>query len=117
MTPQRERFATIKERVKADVDGGGLMPRYEAMDKLLYIALKYQYLAYMRNAALPEEVLLDQKALADAFDRVDENREWYLLEAKRRNRISSELVELEKCGCEHCRRLIRLFDGREQKGM
>ena len=41
----------------------------------------------------------------------------YVETAKLRNRIASELVELEKCGCEHCRRLIRIFDGRsERKG-
>ena len=38
----------------------------------------------------------------------------YVETAKLRNRIASELVELEKCGCEHCRRLIRIFDGRSR---
>lgn len=104
----------IEQMAKAAVDQGeDKPPKLYGLDRMLYVGLAYLYRAYIRRAALPGQVAQDKRMLLDGYAVAAQSRDIYLEEAKRRNRIGSQLVELEKCGCEHCKRLIRLFDGRE----
>lgn len=107
-------FIMIEEKAKSEVDEGiEDMRHMTAYEKLLYMAIKYQYIAYIRSAALPKQIAEDKRNLAVAYEDVRMDQERYLTAARHRTRIGSELVKLERCGCKYCQTMIRLFDNRE----
>ena len=113
-----DKVREISQQVKRHVDScDSDIPNMPLSDMVLFIGLKYIYVAMKSQMTTPEEASLAKKKLVVAYQAAEYDRELYQQETRKRNRIASELVELEKCGCEHCRRLIRIFDGRsERKG-
>lgn len=110
-----DRVREISQQVKRHVDRcESDMPDMPLGDTVLFIGLQYLYVALKSQMTTPEEASLAKKKLVVAYQAAEYDRELYQQETRKRNRIASELVELEKCGCEHCRRLIRIFDGRSR---
>lgn len=109
-----ERAQEIERQAKEYVDKNLLgVPKGCIGEMVLFIGMKYLYIAFKNKLDTTDQIRTEKRKLITAFQAAMQDREWYLAEAKKRNRVSSELVELEKCNCEHCRRVIRLFDGRE----
>lgn len=113
-----DKVREISQQVKRHVDScDSDIPNMPLSDMVLFIGLKYIYVALKSQMTTPEEASLAKKKLVVAYQAAEYDRELYQQETRKRNRIASELVELERCGCENCRRLIRIFDGRsERKG-
>ena len=85
-----QRIREIEKSVlRCAKEGAGAMPQMTLNDTVLFIGLKYLYIASQHHLVCREEM------------------------ARRRNAISSQMVRLEKCGCAACREMIKLIDGRK----
>ena len=116
MTEQEtmNRASDIERKAVNDVKRGRSdPPKHPVCDTVLYIGMRYLYIAYANDLSTQEEVAREKKSLLAAYRTAAYDQELYMQMAKRRNRVGSELLMLEKCGCEHCKRLIRIFDGRD----
>ena len=87
-------------------------PKNPLCDAVLYIGLRYLYIAYTSSMATKEEIAKEKRTLLTAYRDAVYDQELYTQMAKRRNTVASELIDLNKCECEYCKRLIRIFDGR-----
>lgn len=82
-------------------------------EQSLYYTMRGIYRAYAAK-----ELSLDQAkaAKADAireFDSISLGESVYIEHARRMSEISRVLLDAEKHGCEHCKLVARLFDGRQ----
>lgn len=112
-TKAEQRAHELQKIVKEYVDTGTRgVPDGPMCDMVLFIGLRYLYVSLKNHSITREEAKLQKKKLLTTYMAAAYDQEFYLEQAKHRNRIGSQLVELEKCGCEHCKRLIRLIDGR-----
>ncbi len=109
---QAEMDTQIKEIEKQMVEyvKGG---RGGVCDVALFIGMKYLYIAFKNGMATKEEISTEKKRLIASYKIALVDDELYKAHARLRNRISAQLCELERCGCEHCKKLIRIFDGRD----
>jgi hypothetical protein len=109
------RIKSVERLVMEHVKTGSVgVPDAPFCDMVLFIGLKYLFIAYKNGLATKEEISIEKKKLLACYKIALIDEDLYLSQTKLRNRISSELVELEKCGCEHCKKLIRIFDGRDK---
>lgn len=60
-----------------------------------------------------DELYHEQKRLEAELMKYYQHRELFGLHISIRNRYSHVLTEAEKSGCEVCRKLVRIFDGRD----
>lgn len=60
-----------------------------------------------------DELYYEQKRLEAELLKYYQHRELFDLHTAIRNRYSPVLTEAEKSGCEVCRKLIRIFEGRK----
>lgn len=60
-----------------------------------------------------DELFHEQKRLESELLRYYQHRELFDLHTAIRNRYSHVMTEAEKCGCHICRKLVRIFEGRE----
>ena len=93
----------------ADIDSELCNP-----DMWLYLALRELYRQHRVGLIDRDQAKKKKAALLARHELERFYHDSYLDVVKMRNRIESQLVELEKCGCEHCKRLIRIFDGRDR---
>ncbi len=107
--------ANIERKAVNDVKSGySDPPKHPMCDAVLYIGMRYLYIAYVNDLTTKEEVAREKKSLLTAYRNAAYDQELYRQMAEQRNYMASELLNLEKCGCEHCKKLIRLFDGRDR---
>lgn len=99
----------VVESAKIGIQG---IPELPLTDTILYIGMKYLYIALRNGLATREELSDEKKRLIASYKIAAHDQELYDVMAKRRNKLASKLSELERCGCEHCQELVRLFDGR-----
>ena len=115
----KTRVLDIQRKAIAYVDGietaAASIPSYPLCDIVLFIGMKYLYIASKHNMAPREEIALEKKRLIASYAIAAGEYEREMYYAKLRNRISSQLVELERCGCEYCKKAVRIFDGRNTK--
>lgn len=60
-----------------------------------------------------DELYHEQKRLESELLRYYQHRELFDLHVAIRNRYSHVMTEAEKSGCDVCRKLVRIFEGRE----
>ena len=112
-TKAEQRAHELQKIVKEYVDTGTRgVPDGPMCDMVLFIGLRYLYVSLNNHSITREEAKLEKKKLLTTYMAAANDQEFYLEQAQHRNRIASELVKLEQCGCEHCKRMIRLIDGR-----
>lgn len=116
---QAEMDTQIKEIEKQMVEyvksGLGGLPDLPFCDMVLFIGMKYLYIAFKNGMATKEEISTEKKRLIASYKIALVDDDLYKAHTRLRNRISAQLCELEKCGCENCRKLIRIFDGRDRR--
>lgn len=86
---------------------------YGLSAKMLYYTLRGIYKAYSSKEMTVEEA---KKAKGDAlrdYDSMAFSEEIYHEHARRISEILKVLDRSEKCGCEYCKEVARLFDGRQ----
>lgn len=93
----RQQGTGNSQQVKRHVDScDSDIPDMPLSDMVLFIGLKYIYVALKSQMTTPEEASLAKKKLVVAYQAAEYDRELYQQETRKRNRIASELVELEK---------------------
>lgn len=102
-----------KSVLRCAKEGAGAMPQMSLNDTVLFIGLKYLYIASRHHLVCHEELTTEKKRLIASYKIAALDDEAYMEMARRRNAISSQLVRLEKCGCDACKEMIKLIDGRE----
>ena len=83
-------------------------------DMWLFLALRELYKQFRGGIVSKEQARQEKSELLSKHELARFFYDSYKETVDMRNRISSKLVELEKCGCEHCKELIRIFDGRQK---
>ena len=82
-------------------------------EQLLYTTARNIYKSYQDGLISLEQAKREkQKSISD-FNRLSMRYEVYDDHARRRVKISQLLTEADKYGCEICKRVSRVFDGRE----
>ena len=109
-----QRIREIEKSVlRCAKEGAGAMPQMTLNDTVLFIGLKYLYIASQHHLVCREELTAEKKRLIASYKIAALDDEAYMEMARRRNAISSQMVRLEKCGCAACRDMIKLIDGRK----
>lgn len=90
------------------------VPDGSICEMVLFIGMKYLYIAMKENLASKDEVSLEKKKLLVAYQSAAFEQDLHLSETRRANQISLQLAKLRECKCEHCEKLLRIFDGRDR---
>ena len=77
------------------------------------LALVYAVKLFRIGGLTADELVHCQRDLQTQLERHYQHRELFDQAAAIRNRCSEVLTEAEKHGCPICRKLVRIFDGRE----
>ena len=99
---------------KAAFSGIDILPKLSgSIDKLYYIATRTLYECHRAGVIDIETAALRKKQIEDLCGRFDIDLEIY-----RRHRAIEEAFggyrrDLEICGCESCKKMLRLIDGRQ----
>lgn len=84
-------------------------------DQLLFLSLRSLYAQWRSKIIDQEKAKSEKRRLLAEHELARFYYESYKATVELRNRVSSELVEIEKNGCDQCKRIVRLFDGREKQ--
>ena len=105
-----ERIKELTERAKAeneytlDCDMG---------ESAYLFTLVIMIKAYKSGNMSKKELIEKKKILVDKLSDHYQHREIYDMHIDIRNRYSNVLTEAEKHGCTICKKMVRIFDGRE----
>lgn len=98
--------AKAKDPKKNDLDLG----------EIFYIEILKAYIANFRVGNITAEKLSErQKAIETALLQYYQQREMFDYHIRINNRCSHIMTEAEKSGCPICKKLVRVFDGRDQE--
>ena len=105
---------TLNQIDEAAYSGIDILPRLmDDIDKIYYLAMVSMYEAYRAGAIGKDEAAARKKQLRALHGRFDIDRKIYRQHQQIEAAFGGYRRELETCGCEHCKKLIRLIDGRE----
>lgn len=82
-------------------------------EQLLYTTARNIYKSYADGIISLEQAKQEKQQSIRNFDNLSRKYEIYDDHARRRVKISQLLTEADKNGCDICRRVSRVFDGRE----
>jgi hypothetical protein len=95
--------------------GNELPDDLSSPDQLLYLSFRELYKQFRSGTITKEQAKVEKGKLLSAHELAAFYYSSYLETVQMRNRIGSQLVELEKCGCPACVKAVRLFDGRDKE--
>lgn len=105
---------TTDEIERAAFAGNDILPKLmDDIDKMYYVAVRTLYECHRAGAIDKTEAIEHKKQLRNIHDRFDLDREIYRRHRAIEDAFGGYRKELETCGCEHCKKLLRLIDGRE----
>lgn len=84
-------------------------------EQWLYLSLRILYREYRSGAIEKKQARQEKRKLIDEYELMMLHHRAYQQATERANRYSPLLVEAEKSGCDVCRKIVRIFDGRETK--
>ena len=111
MKDYSERIKELTERAKAeneytlDCDMG---------ESAYLFTLITMIKAFKSGGMSKQELIEKKKILVDKLTDHYQHREIYDMHIDIRNRYSNVLTEAEKHGCPICKKIVRIFDGREK---
>ena len=82
-------------------------------EQLFYLAMVNLYQAYYSHQYDREQARTAKQALKATYENNAFAEKLLLHHAQLRNRYSPVLTDAEKNGCPICKRLVKIFDGRE----
>lgn len=92
------------------------MPDNLAMpEQWLYMSLRMLYREYRSGAIEKEQARQEKRKLIDEYELMMLHHRAYTQASERANRYSHILTDAEKSGCEICKKIVKIFDGRETK--
>lgn len=84
-------------------------------EQWLYLSLRALYREFRAGTITCEQAAQEKAKLLDEYELAKLHYSAYVQATERANRYSPLLVEAEKSGCDVCRKIVRIFDGRETK--
>lgn len=91
-----------------------IMPKLmDDIDKIYYLAMKSMYEAYKAGGITKDEAAVRKDKLRALHGRFDIDRKIYRQHQAIEAAFGGYRKNLETCDCEHCRKMLRLIDGRE----
>lgn len=80
---------------------------------LLYKSMRLTYAAFREGEITKEQGAQERKQAVKQFDKYQLYEKAYRNNAKRGKAIGELLCEVNKHGCELCKRIAKIYDGRE----
>ena len=111
-TYHSDRLKTLTEKAKRF--DSKYDERYELGEKAYLICLSEYIKAYRRKEITAEQLKDIQKELESQLEKYYIEQELYDYHISINNHCSEILAEAEKDGCPICKKLVRVFDGREK---
>lgn len=111
-TYHSDRLKTLTEKAKRF--DGKYDERYELGEKAYLICLSENIKAFRRKEITAEQLKDIQKELELQLEKYYIEQELYDYHISINNHCSEILTEAEKGGCPICKKLVRVFDGREK---
>lgn len=78
-----------------------------------YVGIQSMYEMYRAGLIDKDAAMQKKKKLRNYYDRFSLDREIYRRHRAIEDALGGYRKELETCGCEHCKKMLKLIDGRE----
>ena len=99
---------------EAAYSGIDIMPRLiDDIDKIYYLAMVSMYEAYRAGAIGKDEAAARKDQLRALHGRFDINRKIYRQHQQIERNFAGHRKRLESCGCQNCKDMLMLIDGRK----
>ena len=101
----------IDEAAYSNID---ILPRLiDDIDKIYYLAMVSMYEAYRAGAIGKDEAAARKDQLRAMHDRFDIDRKIYRRHQQIERNFAGHRKRLESCGCQNCKDMLMLIDGRK----
>jgi len=81
-------------------------------EQWLYLSLRILYREYQSGVLTKEQAALEKRRLIEQYELMQLHHSAYQQATERSKQYSLLLVEAEKTGCDVCKKIVRIFDGR-----
>lgn len=99
---------------EAAYSGVDIMPKLmDDIDRIYYIAMLSMYESYRAGAIGKDEAAARKDQLRALHDRFDIDRKIYRQHQQIERNFAGHRKRLESCGCQNCKDMLMLIDGRE----
>ena len=99
---------------EAAYSGVDILPRLiDDIDKIYYLAMASMYEAYRAGAIGKDEAAARKDQLRALHDRFDIDRKIYRQHQQIERNFAGHRKRLESCGCQNCKDMLMLIDGRK----
>ena len=101
----------IDEAAYSNID---ILPRLiDDIDKIYYLAMRSMYESYRAGAIGKDEAAARKDQLRALHDRFDIDRKIYRQHQQIERNFAGHRKRLESCGCQNCKDMLMLIDGRK----
>ena len=108
-----ERLSISAKDIEKLAMKGDLLPDgYTQPQALLYLSFRALYREYRNRVITREQAKIEKARLLKAFEQAQFMWSVFWDSAQIRNRVSTELTKINLNGCEHCRKVVEIFEGR-----
>lgn len=105
---------TLNQIDEAAYSGIDIMPRLmDDIDRIYYIAMLSMYESYRAGAIGKDEAAARKDQLRALHDRFDIDRKIYRQHQQIERNFAGHRKRLESCGCQNCKDMLMLIDGRK----
>ena len=105
---------TLNQIDEAAYSGIDIMPRLiDDIDKIYYLAMVSMYEAYRAGAIGKDEAAARKDQLRALHGRFDIDRKIYRQHQQIERNFAGHRKRLESCGCQNCKDMLMLIDGRK----
>ena len=105
---------TLNQIDEAAYSGIDIIPRLmDDIDKIYYLAMKSMYEAYKAGVLQQDEAAERKNTLRALHGRFDIDRKIYRQHQQIERNFAGYRKRLESCGCQNCKDMLMLIDGRK----
>lgn len=103
---------TAKDIERLAMRGEQLPEGYTQPQMLLLLSFRALYREFRSKAITHEQARAEKARLVKAYEQAQFMWSVFWDSAQIRNRVSTELTKINLNGCEHCREVVEIFEGR-----
>ena len=104
---------TTKEIETMAMQGFGLPDGLSLPEQMLFLSLRALYGDYHAHRIDRQQAKTEKRSLIQQFNTAQSLYRMYSVSAQRYHAATALLHDVEKVGCDRCRHLARVLDGRE----
>lgn len=110
-----ERLSIPAEEIeRLAMKGNPLPDGYTQPQVLLYLSFRMLYREYRNQVITRAQAKAEKAKILKAYDQAQFMWSVFWDSAQIRNRVSEQLTKINRDGCEYCRAVIEIFDGRKK---